>query len=176
MSMAKWHWRICRTLAASGLLIICLPAMQATDDPVQVQLDAQKAGPRAVEALTEQRVLRDYKIAWASLSEALEHNTRDPLDGPFVGNAKRWLDETVATQQRSGLSQRYLHQNHTLTAVFYAPEGDVIELHDDAQYEVEILDSGKTIHNQQVIVRYVVLMTPGTDRWVVRQLQAVPEF
>jgi hypothetical protein len=25
-------------------------------------------------------------------------------------------------------------------------------------------------------VHYVVLMTPGADRWVIRQLQSVPEF
>jgi hypothetical protein len=25
-------------------------------------------------------------------------------------------------------------------------------------------------------VNYIVLMTPGADRWVVRQLQAVPHF
>jgi hypothetical protein len=26
------------------------------------------------------------------------------------------------------------------------------------------------------VVHYVVLMTPGADRWVIRQLQSVPEF
>jgi hypothetical protein len=25
-------------------------------------------------------------------------------------------------------------------------------------------------------VHYIVLMTPGADRWVIRQLQSVPEF
>jgi hypothetical protein len=25
-------------------------------------------------------------------------------------------------------------------------------------------------------VHYVVLMTPGADRWTIRQLQAVPQF
>jgi hypothetical protein len=176
MSAPTPHSRVLPMVVAFLLLMGFVPGLCGADDTVLVQLDVQKAGPRAVEALTAQRVVRDYKIAWASLSEALEHNTTEPLEGPFVGYAKRWLAETVASQQHSGLSQRYLHQSHKLTAVFYAPEGDVIELHDDAQYQVEILDHGKTIHDQPVIVHYVALMTPGADRWVVRQLQAVPEF
>ena len=56
------------------------------------------------------------------------------------------------------------------------PEGDVMELHDTAQYQLQIVDGDKTIHDERVVVRYVVLMTPGADRWVIRQLQAVPQF
>jgi 2-keto-3-deoxy-L-rhamnonate aldolase RhmA len=61
-------------------------------------------------------------------------------------------------------------------AVFYAPEGDVIELHDTAEYDYQILDGSKSIHSEHAVVHYVVLMTPGADRWVVRQLQAVQHF
>jgi len=60
--------------------------------------------------------------------------------------------------------------------VFYAPEGDVMELHDTAEYQLQIRDGDTPIHDEHVTVRYVVLMTPGADRWVVRQLQAVPQF
>jgi hypothetical protein len=66
-------------------------------------------------------------------------------------------------------------QNHRLEAVFYAPEGDVMELHDTAEYELRISDGGKIIHDEHVVMHYVVLMTPGADRWVIRQLQAVPQ-
>ena len=148
----------------------------AADPTVQVQMEVSKAGPRAVESLTERGILRDYRFAWTSMAQALEFNTFDPLEGPFSGEAKQWLRQTVASQQKSALSQRYADQSHRLEAVFYAPEGDVIELHDTAQYHLQILDGDKTIHDENVTVHYVVLMTPGADRWTIRQLQAVPQF
>jgi hypothetical protein len=52
----------------------------------------------------------------------------------------------------------------------------MIELHDTADYDLQILDGGKAIHNEHVVVHYVILMTPGADRWVIRQLQSVPGF
>ena len=52
----------------------------------------------------------------------------------------------------------------------------MIELHDTAEYDLQVLDGDKTVHSEHVVLRYVVLMTPGADRWVIRQLQAVPEF
>ena len=148
----------------------------AADAAVQVQLDVKKAGPRAVESLTERGILRDYRFAWTSMAQALQFNTFDPLEGPFSGQARQWLRQTVTSQQQSGLSRRYADQSHRLEAVFYAPEGDVIELHDTAQYHLQILDGDKTIHEENVVVHYIVLMTPGADRWTIRQLQAVPQF
>ncbi len=150
--------------------------LSAADAGVQVQLDIKKAGPRAVERLTERGILRDYRFAWTSMAQALEFNTWDPLEGAFSGDAKQWLRQTVASQRQAGLSQRYLDQNHQVEAVFYAPEGDVMELHDTAQYQLQVRDGEKTIHDEHVVVHYVVLMTPGADRWVIRQLQAVPQF
>jgi hypothetical protein len=147
----------------------------ATDANMQVQLDTKKATPRAVESLTERGILRDYRFAWMSMAQALELNTLDPLEGPFAGEAKRMLRDTVASQQRSGLTRQYTNQAHHLEAVFYAPEGDVMELHDTAEYELRVSDGGKIIHDEHVVMHYVVLMTPGADRWVIRQLQAVPQ-
>lgn len=167
--------------AAALAAVLCLVLvhsinLDAADAAVQVQLDTKKAGPRAVESLTERGILRDYRFAWTSMAQALEFNTLDPLEGAFSGDAKQWLRQTVASQRQSGLSQRYLDQNHQLEAVFYAPEGDVMELHDTAQYQLQIRDGDRTIHDERVVVHYVVLMTPGADRWVIRQLQAVPQF
>jgi hypothetical protein len=142
----------------------------------QVRLDVSKATPRQVEDLTERGVLRDYRLAWRSLTQALEINILDPLEGPFAGEAKRMLRQTVLSQQHSGLSTRYIDQSHQVEAVFYAPEGDVMELHDTAQYQLQVSDGGKLIHDERVTMHYVVLMTPGADRWVIRQLQAVPSF
>jgi hypothetical protein len=63
-----------------------------------------------------------------------------------------------------------------LQIVFYAPEGDVMELHDTAEYDLRIADGENPIHNQHEVQHYVILMTPGADRWVIRQMQAVPQF
>lgn len=150
--------------------------LHAADSAVQVQLDFKKASPRAVEELTERAILRDYRFAWTSIAQALEFNTVDPLEGPFAGEAKRWLKQTVASQQQSGINQKYVGQTHHVEAVFYAPEGDVMELHDTAEYQLRVSDGGKVIHDDHAVVHYVVLMTPAADRWVIRQLQAVPQF
>jgi hypothetical protein len=142
----------------------------------QVHLDVSKTSPRQVEELTEKGILRDYRLAWSSLAQALELNTLGPLDGPFAGEAKRTLRQSVLGQQHAGLSTRYIGQTHQVEGVLYSPEGDVMELHDTAQYQLQITDGGKVIHDERVLMHYVVLMTPAADRWVIRQLQAVPNF
>ena len=163
------------TALATFVLLASLCSVAADSAP-QVVLNTSKAGPRSVETQTESVILRDYKFAWASLEQALESNSTAPVNGLFVGTANAWLASTVTNQRNSGLSSRYLNQNHKVEAVFYAPEGDMIELHDTANYDLQILDGGKNIYDEHVVVHYVVLMTPGADRWVVRQLQAVPQF
>jgi hypothetical protein len=166
------------SLTALAVLVLTLVSVHSLwgADSAQVQLDVKNAGPRQVESLTERGILRDYRFAWTSIAQALEFNTLDPLEGPFAGDAKQWLRESILSQQSSGLSQRYLGQKHNVEAVFYAPEGDVMELHDTAEYQLQISDGGKVIHDEHVVMHYVVLMTPGADRWVIRQLQAVPQF
>jgi len=168
-----------RTLGIAALAFLVfsgLSAVFAADSATQVTLSVAKVGPREVEALTQRSVVRDYKFAWANLGLALQSNSIGPINGLFVGPASAWLSDAVQSQQQSGLSSRYSHQIHKLHAVFYAPEGDVIELHDTAEYDFEILDGSKIIHTEHATVRYVVLMTPGADRWVIRQLQSVPQF
>ncbi|HET6179013.1 MAG TPA: hypothetical protein VFE61_18940 [Candidatus Sulfotelmatobacter sp.] len=177
--MKRHHTSFYRRFA-TALVWVCAVFMPlyliGADTQPKVVLDAGKAGPRAIESLTERSVVRDYRFAWASLAQALELNSSALLSGLFEGTARTWLNDAVMSQRRSGLSSRYLNQNHKVDAVFYAPEGDVIELHDTADYDLQILDGSKIIHNEHVAVRYVVLMTPAADRWVIRQIQAVPEF
>jgi hypothetical protein len=163
-------------LMAIALLALFTRYSSAADSTPQVVLNTSKAGPRAVEALTERAILRDYKFAWVNLDQALESNSTGPISGLFAGTASAWLNDAVASQQRAGITSRYLNQSHKVDAVFYAPEGDMIELHDTADYQLQVLDGSKTIHDEHVIVHYVVLMTPGADRWVIRQLQSVPEL
>ena len=172
----NYYGRIGQVLAISLFLFLLPRHSVGADSGPQVQLDVSKAGPRAVESMTERGVFRDYRFAWTSLTEALESNSLAPLNGPFVGTAKGWLTQAVAKQRQNGLSSRYISQNHKVEAVFYAPEGDVMELHDTAEYQLQLLDGAKLIHDENVVIHYVVLMTPAADRWVVRQLQAVQGF
>jgi hypothetical protein len=159
-----------------AIAIVAASPLSAADSSPQVQLDMSRAGPRAVEPLTQRAILRDYRFAWSSLAQALEFNTDGPLQGPFVATAKKILLDMVNSQRAANLSTRYLEQNHKVEAVFYAPEGDVIELHDTAEFQLQILDGSKSVHDERTIVHYVILMTPAADRWVVRQMQAVPQF
>ena len=168
--------RLSKLLAFVMVALSLSAYSSAADSAPQVALNTSKAGPREMEPLTERAILRDYKYAWANLTRALQISSTGPLNGLFEGNASAALNELVHGQRKSGLSSSYLNQNHKVDAVFYSPEGDLIELHDTADYDLQIHDGDKTIHNEHVIAHYVVLMTPGADRWVVRQLQAVPQF
>jgi len=160
---------------AMATLILPYESMAADSSP-QVILNVSKATPRQVEPLTQSAVLRDYKFAWGNLAAAEESNSLASLNGLFVGDANARLTQEIQSQQKNGMSSRYTNQSHKLEAVFYSPEGDILELHDTAEYDFEVLDGGKSIHNEHTIVHYVVLMTPGADRWVIRHLQAVPQF
>ena len=168
--------QLAKVIAIALLALFAPRYSSGADSTPQVVLNTSKAAPRSVESLTERALLRDYKFAWVSLEQALESNSTTPLSGLFAGTASAWLNESVDSQRRSGLASRYLDQNHKVEAVFYAPEGDMIELHDTADYRLQVLDGSKTIHDEHVVVHFVVLMTPGADRWVIRQLQSVPEF
>jgi len=175
-SFFRAHGRTVAVTASALLALWGFSVAVAADSTPQVTLSVAKAGPREVEALTQRSIVRDYKFAWANLDLALQSNSTGPLNALFVGPAGTWLSDAVNGQKRSGVSSRYSNQTHKLDAVFYAPEGDVIELHDTAEYDLEILDGNKIIHTEHATVHYVVLMTPGADRWVIRQLQSVPQF
>ena len=158
------------------IVLLSLAAASAAGPDVAVQLDVSKAGPRKIEPQTEGRILADYRLAWADIAQVLSANDPSPLGGLFVGSAKQWLDESIASQRQSGMTTRYSNQSHKLQAVFYAPEGDLIELHDVAEYDTQMLAGGKVIHEDHGVHRYVVLMTPGADRWVIRELMEVPQY
>jgi len=130
-------------------------------------------GPRQIEELTGKSIPRDYALAWQTMAQALENNRTDVLDGYFTGFEKDELTQRVKSQIKSGLHTRYQDRGHKLEAIFYAPAGDAMELRDRAQLDMQVLDGGKVIYEEPVIVEYVVIMTPGADRWLVRQLQAV---
>ncbi|SRR6266700_1533417 len=158
------------------LTISLLVQISTSESLPRVESDFRKAAPRTVEDLTQQSITRDYGFAWERLDRALSSNSPWLLEAYFVGPAKVRLANAIAGQESSGMQSHYLNQNHKLEAVFYSPEGDVMELHDTAQYDLQLVADGKHIQDEHVVLHYVVLMTPAADRWVVRQMQAVPQF
>ena len=48
-----------------------------------------------------------------------------------------------------------------------------MQLRDRAQVDLQVLDGGKVIHEESANLVYTVLMTPGADRWLVREMQAM---
>ena len=162
-----------KTISMMFALLLCSAIAVAQNGP-EVKLVVESASPRAVESLTERSIARDYTAAWRTLAEASEKSSPGLLDQYFIGGAKATFARALAEQNKTATHVRYLNQTHNLKAVFYAPEGDVMELQDAAEYQMQIVSDDKVIHDEHVVVQYIVLMTPGADRWVIRQLQAVP--
>jgi hypothetical protein len=159
-----------------SLIVLFSLAAPASGPEIVVELDISHAGPRRVEPQTEGRILADYRLAWADIAQTLNSNDSVPLQGVFIGAAKDWLNQTLTSQRQSGITTRYFSQTHRLQAVFYAPEGDLIALHDTAEYNRQVVADGKVILEDRGVHRYVVIMTPGADRWVVRELIEVQNF
>ncbi len=179
MNVCLKRLRVTISLVASltFALVLCEPMTRVSADSIfpKVDLSADNIGPRPIEQLTSQVVARDYASAWMTMEQAVDDNRPALLDGYFTGWAKDHFSKLVADQQRTGLHTRYVDHGHKLEAVFYSPAGDLMQLRDRAQLEIQILDGDKVIDQQQVTQQYVVLMTPGADRWLVRDLRAVSE-
>jgi len=144
----------------------------ADDDLPHVQFDADNISPRPIEDLTSKSVPRDYALAWQTMAQGLAGNNTGLLDGYFTGLAKQDFTERIKSQLKSGLQTRYTDRGHKLEALFYSPAGDVMELRDHAQLDMQVLDGGKVIYDEPVNADFTVLMTPGADRWLIRQIQA----
>jgi len=156
-----------------AVVVLRLGASASVEVP-HVEFNADNIAPREIEDLTSQSVPRDYSFAWQTMAQALDENRPALLDGYFTGVAKQDLKDRVNAQLKSGLRTRYQDRGHKLEAIFYAPAGDAMELRDHAQVDVQILDGGKVIYEEPLSVEYIVLMTPGADRWLVRQIQGLP--
>src|SRR5579862_4212684 len=110
-----------------------------------VQVDASHVqGPRPLEEQTKTAAIRDYLKSWQSMSDALGQNRVDLLDADFVGAAREKLGETIAEQTKLGIQTRYQDRAHHIQFVFYSPEGLSIELIDRVEYDVQVIDHGKT--------------------------------
>jgi len=162
-------------LAATFCFALVFPA-SASVPASDIQLTVSGAGPREVEDTVQQSVQRDYAQAWQTMEAALESGDASGLNQYWVGVAHDKLTQKIQDERRTNVRVRYQDKSHHLQAVYYPTDGAALLLHDDAEVELQVLDSGKTIHSQTIHEKYVVLMTPGQDRWFVRVLQSVPNF
>jgi hypothetical protein len=159
------------TVAASALVLRSVRA----DSLPQVQLNADGIAPRPIEELTGRNVTRDYANAWRDLSEALDKNQSDLLNAYFTGFAKDNFSKLIADQKKTGVRVRYIDHGHHVKAFFYAPDGGEMQLLDKAKIEQQVLDGDQLIQQENTTRQYLVLMTPGADRWFIRSLELVPD-
>jgi hypothetical protein len=162
-------------LLTIALFTIPLLHVSADDGMPKVELSASNLQPRPIEDLTSKSVPRDYAHAWQTMAQALANNNVDLINGYFTGFAKEDLTQRIMEQKKSNIHVRYDDRGHKLEALFYSPAGDAMLLRDHAQLEMQVLDGDKVISREQLNIQYVVMMTPGADRWLVRDLRATPE-
>lgn len=165
-----------RRMLLLSLALFSAPLVHVSaDDMPKVELSASNLQPRAIEDLTSKSVPRDYAHAWQTMAQALDSNQVDLVNGYFTGFAKDNLMQRIEEQKKNNIHVRYEDRGHKLQALFYSPAGDAMLLRDHAQLEMQILDGDKVIDREQLNIEYMVMMTPGADRWLVRDLRAVPE-
>lgn len=165
--------KISRWLSMFAGFVVCASVTLAAQSLPQVHLDAEGLSPRPIEELTGTAIARDYALAWRDMASALESGQSGSLNEEFVGFAKDHLAQRVAEQNRTGVHVRIVDHGHHLKAVFYSADGSAMQLFDHAELEVQIFDGGKLLDTENVPNEYVVLMTPGADRWYVRDLEEV---
>jgi hypothetical protein len=166
--------RFART--AGFVVATCVLAIGQSLPQVQVpevHLDAEGLGPRPIEQLTGTTLARHYALAWSDLAEALDSNRAEGLGEEFVGFAKDRFTRRIAEQKQTGVHVRIVDRGHRLKAIFYSSDGTVMQLFDEAQFEIQTFDGDKLLDTQSAPHRYMVLMTPGADRWYVRDLEEV---
>ena len=164
---------VCLLFSLPGVPQTAVVNSASTASLPSVKLTASR-GPREIEDLTRQKVLLDYAAAWKTLAAGLEQNRVDLLNDYFTGFAKEEFTRTIKEQAGTGIRRHYVDHGHKLEALFYSPDGGVMQLQDNVEYEEQIFDDAKLLHSETITARYLVLMTPAADRWMVRLLQDVP--
>lgn len=163
---ASWALRLASFIAAISFTA-------AAQSLPQVHLDAENLTPRPIEQLTGTAIARDYAVAWRDMTSALESNQSGPLGEEFIGFAKDRLVQRIAQQDHADMHVHIADHGHHLKAVFYSADGSAMQLFDQAQLEIQIFDGNKLLDTENVPHEYVVLMTPGADRWYVRDIEEV---
>jgi hypothetical protein len=85
------------------------------------------------------------------------------------------MTQRIAAQRRNGMRTQYEDAGHKVKAVFYSPDGGEMQLEDEAELSVKAFDGDRLIYSAKAPKKYLVLMTPGADRWYVRSLESIPE-
>ncbi len=160
---------------ASFVIAVCVLAIAQSSAPIhlpQVHLDADGLVPRPIEELTGTTVARHYALAWHDLAEAMESGRTEGLGEEFVGFAHDRLMRRIGEQEQAGLHVRIVDHGHHLKAVFYSTDGTAMQLLDQVQLEIQTFDGNKLLDTQNAPHQYIVLMTPGADRWYIRDLES----
>jgi hypothetical protein len=168
--MKRISFRFFKT--ANVVLAACVMAMGQSAP--QVHLDADGLAPRSIEELTGTTIVRYYSLAWRDMASALDSNNPGGLGEEFVGLAKGRLTRRIAGQKQTGVHVRIVDHGHRLKAVFYSTDGAAMQLVDQADLEIQTFDGDKLLDTQNAPHEYMILMTPGADRWYVRDLEEVP--
>jgi hypothetical protein len=163
---------LCYARAAIFVLAAC--ALAVGQSLPQVHLDATGLSPRHIEELTGTTIARHYALAWRDMVWALESSRTERLDEEFVGFAKDRLIKRIGEQEQAGVHVRIVDHGHHLKAVFYSSDGAAMQLIDQAQLEIQTFDGNKLLDTQDATHEYIVLMTPGADRWYIRDIEEVP--
>jgi hypothetical protein len=152
---------------------VAVCALASAQSLPQVHLDAAGLAPRPIEELTGTTIARHYAMAWRDLAGALESGRSAVLGDEFTGVAKDRLVRRIGEQNQAGVHVRIVDHGHQLKAVFYSTDGSAMQLLDHAELEIQTFDGNKLIDTQNAPQEYMVLMTPGADRWYVRDLEEV---
>jgi hypothetical protein len=168
--------------AAAFAIVACALAIAQSSPQIhpsqtalpEVHLDADGLTPRPIEQLTGTTIARHYALAWRDLAGALESSRTEGLSEEFIGFAKDRFMQRIGEQKQTGVHVRIVDHGHRLKAVFYSTDGTAMQLLDEAQLEIQTFDGNKLIDTQSAPREYMVLMTPGADRWYIRDLEEVP--
>lgn len=139
----------------------------------QVHLNADGLAPRSIEELTGTTIVHHYAQAWSDLAAALDSSRTTRIGDDFVGKAKERLKRRITEQARNGIHVRIVDHGHQLKAVFYSSDGGAMQLIDEAQLEIQTFDGNKLLDTENAPHKYIVLMTPGADRWYIRDLEEI---
>lgn len=159
--------------AASFILLSWAMAFAQSSPAPQVHLDADGLAPRPIEELTGTTIVHHYAQAWRNMEDALGASQSGGLNEEFTGFAKDRLTQRIADQQRTGVHVHIVDHGHNLKAIFYSTDGTAMQLLDRVQLEIQTFDGNKLLETQSVPREYMVLMTPGADRWYVRDLEEI---
>ena len=157
----------------AALLVTAFASSSICQSSPQVKLDADGLAPRSIEELTGTTIVRHYAQAWRDMADALDSGRVERLGDDFVGFARDRLVERISAQNRTGVHVRIVDHGHQLKAVFYSTDGTAMQLFDQAQLERQTFDGDKLLDTQTGTHEYMVLMTPGADRWYIRDLEEV---